>query len=647
MRVICDIETDDLNATVIWWIVCKDIDTNELYSFYRPDLDSSDFGLFADKVTLWIGHNFLVFDREVINRLVKGVNIDASKVIDTFICSKLFNYGMDGGHSLDAWGKRLGRPKLEFNEFVAYSDVELEKDRLERCRTYCEGDVELNYLLFKFLEKHIYSNVWKKALRLEHDVALLCKRMNTNGFYFDIQRCEDIFSRLTFSIRDLERRIQSSFRPKARPVKQITPRITKMGTLNASDFRWLGGGDLSAYSEGAEFTRIEWEDFNPGSPRQIVERFNEFGWKPINRTKGHLDFERNRRTYEQVLDPTSFKKREKNFSTYGWSIDEVNLETLPKDAPEEAWLLVEWRMLDKRRQVLEEWKKAYNERTHRIHANFNSIGTWTHRKSHSDPNMGNVPSIDSKYNSKRLKELAYEYGKEMRSCFTVPKGRRLIGVDADSIQLRGFAHYIEDKEFTNALVNGNKEDGTDAHTLNAIKLGIGKERRPNAKTFIYAFLLGAGVDKTAKILDYNKYEAEEAIDKFIRSYPGLVWLREKVLPADKDRGHFIGLDGRLVVLPKYAHPGTILGGYLQNFESLVMKKAQLEWTRILDEHGVDYLLVDDVHDEWQTETVDDDEVANFVMNTQMQSIANAGEYYKVKCPLLGTGSQGYTWYDTH
>lgn len=646
MRVICDVEANGFDPTKLWCIVCREIDTSIVHTFVRPDLNPDPFLAFAKKVTVWIGHNFIGYDRVVINKLVSGINIEYTNCLDTLVCSRLFNFDVEDGHSLAAWGNRLGCPKTEFKEFDEYEDPEKERDRLKRCVSYCVDDTFTNREMFLFLEKHIYNPIWRDALRLEHDTAYLCVVLNKNGFYFNYESAQDVYSEINKNLLSLAERISDAFPPRPRLVRHIVPRSTKAGTISRVDFRWCTSGDLTPYSVGAEFSLIEWEEFNPGSPQQVVERLNQFGWRPFEKTKGHIQAERdarrcrNREEYERVHVP-----RLEHFQTYGWKVSEENLDTLPDDAPEPARLLVQWRFLEKRRQTLDEWFQAYNPTTNRIHGRFNHIGTWTGRMSHSNPNMGNVPSVNSKYNSQELKDLAKYYGTKMRSAWCVPNGRRLVGVDADGIQLRVLAHLMDDKDFTEALVNGKKENGTDAHTLNAIKLGIGPKRRDNAKTFIYAWLLGAGLDKIAKILDTNREGAEIAYENFLNGYPALRRLKEVTIPEDQARGFIYGLDGRLVKLPKEGHFGTILGCYLQNGESLVMKRATQLWQKQLTD--IDYLLVNFVHDEWEVEVEDNDDVANFVAETMKESIKQTGIDFKLKCPLLGSSKIGYNWYDVH
>jgi len=650
MRVICDIETDSLNPTVIWCIVCKDIDDGRVYTF--PPDRLRDFSVFVNDVRVFVGHNFLGFDLWAINKLIPGVNIDPRKCIDTLVCSRLFNYSLPDGHSLDAWGTRLGTAKGNFKDFSHYSQEMLD---------YCIQDVEVTYKLFKKFEPYINDDQWKSSLRTEHDVAVLCRELHENGFTFNLENAKVLYGDVSERVGALRSKIAEAFAPRAKPIRVILPKETKHGTLSRTDFRWVEDGDLTPYSTGCEFTRIRWEEFNPGSPKQIVDRFNEFGWNPVEKTDGHVDCirdlsalrrKRNRERFKLSsrklaaldTDIQNLEAKLVDFQQYGWKVSETNLDTLPEDAPEEARLLVEWRFIEKRRQTLEEWMGAYNPNTHRIHGNFNGLGAWTHRFSHSNPNMANVPSTSSKYNSARLKELAADAGKQMRGLWTVPSGRRLVGVDAEGIQLRIFAHYINDYEFTEALVSGDKSKGTDAHTLNAVKLGIGPKRRENAKTFIYAFLLGAGIDKVSKILDTNYTGAQQAVNTFLEGYPGLQFLKEEVIPKDADRGFFEGFDGRLVACTS---EHLMLAGYLQNGESVIMKRANLLWSQKLRKDGVDFKQVNFVHDEWQTEVPDDDAIAEHVANTQIQAIVQTGVELGLNCPLAGSKNIGYSWYDTH
>lgn len=236
-------------------------------------------------------------------------------------------------------------------------------------------------------------------------------------------------------------------------------------------------------------------------------------------------------------------------------------------APAPARTLAKRILLESRRRTLTEWLSLVQS-DGRIHSDFRGIGCWTHRMSHRSPNAANIPTH------------AKLYGAEMRALWCAPKKRLLVGVDAEAIQLRIFAHYIDDPEFTNALVNGRKDDKTDPHSLNATILGSVCAGRQIAKRFIFALLLGAGIGKLAEILGCDVPTAQEALDRLIVRYPGLKQLRETVIPSDAKRGFFIGLDGRKVPIPGLTE-GTrrhlAMSGYLQAGEAVVLKYACILW----------------------------------------------------------------------
>jgi DNA polymerase I-like protein with 3'-5' exonuclease and polymerase domains len=96
-----------------------------------------------------------------------------------------------------------------------------------------------------------------------------------------------------------------------------------------------------------------------------------------------------------------------------------------------------------------------------------------------------------------------------------------------------------------------------------------------------------------------------------------------------------------------------MSGYLQNGEAIIMKKATLKWHDKLKEQ--DSLLVNLVHDEWQTETPNNMEIALLIAKLQADSLENVGQEIGLKCPLAGSywndDSKDYTigtnWSRTH
>ena len=102
------------------------------------------------------------------------------------------------------------------------------------------------------------------------------------------------------------------------------------------------------------------------------------------------------------------------------------------------------------------------------------------------------------------------YGKECRGLWIVEKGFKLVGVDASGLELRMLAHYMNDKEYINEVING------DIHTANQTAAGL--ETRDAAKTFIYAFIYGAGNKKIGSIIGGSERDGERVKEKFLEQH---------------------------------------------------------------------------------------------------------------------------------
>lgn len=603
-----------------------------MYSFVRPDIDSSRLREFAATCKKWIGHNVVNYDLPVVERLIGHGIISKDQVEDTYIMSLMYNFDIPNGHSLEAWGVRLGFPKISFNDFSKFS-----KEMLE----YCKQDVLLTSALYTFLSSRKAAPL--KALQLEQDVAILLREMHHNGFPFDNEKAKEILAEVTLRLQTLDDEIRKSFPPKSRQTEERFAKTTKEGGVSRVGLKWYKGDIERDFTPDAPFCVLEWDEFNPGSVKQMVEKLADAGWRPTEKTKTHLEWERLR---PPTPEESKLKKEKlKAFKRTGWKVSETNMATLPEDAPDGAKHLVERMFYASRGRTLTEWLEAYNERQGTINGWCQGIGTWTQRASHRSPNTANIAAEKSlKYSSPKMSELAKQYGKRMRSLWCASRGHMLVGTDAEGIQLRVLAHYLGDKGYADAIVNGDKDKGTDIHSINQRTIGPLCSSRDTAKTFIYALLLGAGVDRIASILNCSKDDAQEARDRFIKATPGFEYLKRVLIPNDAQRGYFIGFDGRKV---RCDSEHLMLAGYLQNGEVLVMKYAMRKWYEDLKRLGIWFKLVNFVHDEWQTLVMDDKDLATLVGKTQANAIKWAGEHLNVKCPLAGSYSVGYNWYETH
>ena len=298
-------------------------------------------------------------------------------------------------------------------------------------------------------------------------------------------------------------------------------------------------------------------------------------------------------------------------------VDEAVLDTI--DLPE-ARSVSEYLMLQKRYAQVHSWLEHVQD-DGRVHGRVISNGAVTGRMTHKSPNMAQVPASHS------------PYGHECRSCWTVPEGKKLVGFDASGLELRMLAHYMDDKEFTNVLLT------EDVHTRNQMAAGL--ETRPQAKTFIYAFLYGAGDAKIGTIVGGSAKDGAELKRRFLSNTPALESLRERVTRAS-GRGYLTGLDGRrLRVRSEHAALNTLL----QAAGAIVMKKALV----ILDDYAqqwkLDYKLIGNIHDEVQSEVAADQ--AEKYGWLAVECLKAAGLEYNLRCPLDGEYKVGATWAETH
>jgi DNA polymerase I-like protein with 3'-5' exonuclease and polymerase domains len=277
------------------------------------------------------------------------------------------------------------------------------------------------------------------------------------------------------------------------------------------------------------------------------------------------------------------------------------------------------------------WLKMVTPKN-RIHGGVITNGAVTGRATHQRPNLGQVPSVGS------------PFGADCRSLFKASTGMVMVGVDVSGLELRMLAHYL-------ARWDGGKYgvvvcDG-DVHTVNQQAAGL--ETRAQAKTFIYAFLYGAGDHKIGSIvnpfaMDAAKVSTGKTLKKrFAKRTPGLEQLITGVRKAAQ-RGFLIGLDGRRLHV-RAAH--AALNTLLQSAGALVCKRWMVEIELELRKrnwHNIVHQVLW-VHDECQFEVVP--EYAEEFGKLAVECIARAGAYFGVRVPLTGEAKIGNNWKETH
>lgn len=450
---------------------------------------------------------------------------------------------------------------------------------------YCCQDVRVNELVYKRLLPEAVR-FGSGSVSLEHDVQRIIAKQIKAGWRIDQQKAFILLAELKEKKYDLEEQVHQTFIPLPTFVKVVTPKVKKDGSYSIVGLKFLGEQWTTAV---APFSRLDYPEFNLGSRQQIGRYLQHFGWKPESFTeKG-----------QPIVDEAVLAK----------------VQGIP-----EASLIAEYLMIQKRVAQVQSWLDAVED-DDRVHGYVNANGAVTGRMTHSSPNVAQVPAGSA------------PYGKECREIWTVPAGYKLVGMDASGLELRMLAHYMNDEAYTNEILTG------DIHTANQLAAGL--ETRNQAKTFIYAFLYGAGDAKIGSIVGGTARDGKRLKEKFLRNTPALRALRERVSVA-AGRGYVLGLDGRRVyVRSEHAALNTLL----QSAGAIVMKKALCLLDEYAKQYKIDYKFIGNIHDEIQTEVAEKD--ADWFGKLATSCVEAAGSFFKLNCPLAGDYQVGDNWSQTH
>jgi len=395
--------------------------------------------------------------------------------------------------------------------------------------------------------------------------------------------------------------------------------------------------------------RIKEVPFNPASRQHIAQGLTDlYGWVP--------------REFTDTGQP---------------KVDETVLESLEYPV---AKLFTEYLLVNKRLGQLAEGMQAWLKKVAddgRIHGRVIHNGAVTGRATHSSPNLGQVPASYS------------PYGAECRSLFVAKPGYKLVGSDADGLELRCLANFLkpyDDGLYEQAVCEGSKEEGTDIHTLNQISAGL--KTRDEAKKFIYTWLYGGGNYKIGLTVGFDETEKRELLaedklkksaewyfkqqNKYAKQYKKQpkayteddhaayikgALLKEQFLEANQAvadlgaqvkeeaeaNGYLIGLDGRQLHI---RHSHAALNTLLQSAGALTCKVWLVLVNKRIREEGLDAKQVLWTHDEGQWETLESH--AKRVAEICVEEMPKVIEHFPTfTCPLIANALIGDNWKETH
>ena len=573
-----------------------------------------------------VGHNIIAFDVPALQKVYPWFR-PKGRLLDTLVYCRLANgdvsvtdYGLwrqgrlpgqlIGRHSLEAWGYRIGALKGDYFKSADWREYSPEMG------DYCERDVVVTMALWDWLSNKTMS---RQAIELELAVQAIIARQERHGFPFDISSAERLYAAL---LEENERVLGEA------------------KTLFGPFYRWNGkvftparDNDRLGYTKGASCCPISLVEFNPLSNQHVYYfLLKQYGWIPEEFTeKSELPLQ-----FRPAFEPYY---RANNIE--GWPEPKIDYDILSRLTYPAAPILSRLALLQKRLGQIgvgeKSWLKLYNHKTGCIHGSVNTIGAVTRRMTHYDPNIAQVPAVYS------------PYGRECRAlfgCFGRLKDWTLIDADAASLEMRMLAHYLaafDGGAFTEAVVKGRKDDGTDPHSINARLLGLDRD---TAKTWFYAWLYGAGDAKLGRIASRSVQYSRKMREKFLKSVPGLERLVGAIKHAVKTRGCLVSIDGHpLPIRSQHSALNTLL----QSAGAIVMKRALVlfdEALRSKYKPVSDYEFVLNVHDEYGLVVrpgLDPEEVGKL----SVEAITEAGKFYKTRCELTGEWRAGKTWAETH
>lgn len=602
-----DIEGDLIPSTVVWCLTAVKADTKEEVRLRDARRIREWIDERKAEGSRFIGHNIIGYDAPTLNRLL-GTRLGIGDLIDTMVLSMVFSPSLLGGHSLKDWGLRLKFPKGDWNDFSKWSKEQ---------EDYCLNDAHLCLRVYQaLLQRMLSASFSDLGVEVEHRSWALIQKQKSSGFAFNYPEASILYAKVRGIESDIGEQVHVVWPPELVFIRKYGSAYKKDGSYTKLYLRHLDQYPQVFLGNDGGYSVFDWKSFNIGSPSQRVEKLIELGWKHA----------RDEVTKTGLPQPIVKGKLAPSLEKFAQETDNPGVR-----------LIAKWLDYNARGNMLNTWMEAYNDTTGCIHGSLWLANTLRYK--HSAPNTANIPAVRVKKVDGVEIPLFGEEGVftyESRDLFTTrdPVLRRLVGVDAKGIQLRVLANYLRNKEFIDAVLTG------DPHAYNQ-EVG-GFATRAVAKTFIYAFLLGAGDAKVGQIIGDNARAGKEVKARFVEGFPGLGNLLT-TLGRQVDRtGRIILCDGTPVVVDK---PHTRLGYLLQGDESRIMKMAAILVDRYSRQQKLDILKVGDIHDEFQFDVLAE-HVAPFI-DVCKRSFKEAGEIFSYILPIDCDTKVGLTWAETH
>lgn len=690
----------------VWCVVVRNLDTKAVVSLAKEQITKDNLKRLLRNCTELVGHNIVAFDLPVL--MLYGV-LDYTvgypgqpstlfgspvKITDTLLWSKLLNADRLGGHSLDAWGKRLGNNKIHFEEWDRFSQEMLD---------YCIQDTNVNASVLNELIKEQGKHDWSTPYSMEVKLTDLTLRQELFGFDFNVDLAHKNIAELTILMQDI-----------AKGVDPLLPK-KRMTQANASFYqlpkiRFKKNGEVSAnllkfcektsavLSEDHKTITFEGKVF-PITTDEPLKNEEDADIEDIDVVKGYLISLG--WVPSEVKERDIVKKTDKSVRDYDGIIEAI--DRYVKQTETSVFRDLRLELLDVRMENLRAFlikkingtKPIYLPTTPKLTVgvekeicpNLIALGqkaefvkdvvhyfTYRHRKNSiaggaldedGEPMTGFLSAVredgrvptpadtlganTGRYRHKivcNVPRVTSLYGEQMRTLFGSGKGLWQLGYDFASLEARVMGHYVlpytDGVNLAAALV---AEKPNDIHSINARKLGID---RSSAKSFSYAAIYGAQPKKLSKMLGISEAEGQRLFNEYWDAVPALKELKERVEQRWEASGKksIPGLDGRLLST-RSKH--SLINVLFQSGGAIAAKWSAVRLAQAMEERGI---LGDpfkdtkkDVKVWWLIHMHDEQQMACHPSLLQIKSFATeeeAKEFVQANpgCSAIGHGSKG-------
>lgn len=410
-----DIEANGFlhNVTKVFCIAVKDLETGDNKLFEPWEIENAlDYLQSFDTL---VGHNICGYDLPVLKKLYgwqfKG------ELVDTLVLARL-EYPFALSNSLKAWGEKLGCAKIDYNNFEYYEPEMGE---------YCQQDVEVNAKLYTILTRTI--DPYQDYIKLEQDIVDIQTRAEQYGVTFDSEQAMKLSMQIGSEMDAIKKQAEEVL---GNHIDYYVTNLKKDGTPNVHAQKRIDLGMEYKLTKTKCWIKVE-TPITFDTKKLLIDRLLVLGWKP--------------EWFTDKGSPQVGRQGE----------PEPNLANIPGMKGID---IGKYFVLKHRKALIDGLFKHIRE-DGKIPSEANTLGAVTGRYTHRK--IANLPAVRSLY------------GKEIRALFGVDKGRVQVGCDLAGIEARMLAHYMDDPDYTNEVLNG------DIHTTNQIAAGL--PTRDSAKTF--------------------------------------------------------------------------------------------------------------------------------------------------------------------